>query len=77
MFATTINSPENGLVPFVRLHDAQSNIGLWHSIVDKYINHLTGFFFISQIIFDYIFYHGWFELPLEMLIKNTLQTFVL
>ena len=60
----------------------ESNMGLlkvtfWHSIVGKYINHSTGFFFLSQIIFDYILYNGWYELPLEMLIKNTPQTFVL
>ena len=28
-------------------------------------------FFLSQIIFDYIFDHGWYDLPLDVLIKQT------
>ena len=28
-------------------------------------------FFSSQIIFDYIFDHGWYDLPLDVLIKQT------
>ena len=31
----------------------------------------NGIFFVSQIIFDYIFDHGWYDLPLDVLIKQT------
>ena len=31
----------------------------------------NGIFFVSQIIFDYIFDYGWYDLPLDVLIKQT------
>ena len=31
----------------------------------------NGIFFVPQIIFDYIFDHGWYDLPLDVLIKQT------
>ena len=57
---------------------ARRNIGLWCSIMDKYINHTTGFFFVSNNIWLHCWpWLAWFAIQGSGNKTNTLQMFVL